>query len=352
MPLLARMLASPLFIDIRRGRGRRALATCSTSATSPPTGHVAGRGRARRRARRSGERDRADAARRDGRSRSATRSLDVGRRAAGRAAASAGTTPWSAIGGGRTLDVAKYAATRAGAADGRGGHQPRARRHRAPRSPRWSTRTARAPSAWRCRWRSWSTSTTSGPPRRSWSRSGVGDVVSNLSAIEDWLLAAARARRAGRRSRARVRAHRGRGGAAPHRLASSRDDFLIVAGRGAGAVRAWRCRWPGRRRPCSGACHEIIHAVDALFPGVVQPRRAGRRRAPLFATFLRGDTERFDADRRLPAPARACRGSRPTRAHRASSSPRPSLAAPSTRPDRYTILEHLALDEDADADHA
>ena len=171
------------------------------------------------------------------------------------------------IGGGRTLDVAKYAATRAalpmvavatnlahdgialpgrlpGARDGkgsfgvahadRGGRRPGLRPVAPPRG--WSGPASATWSA-TCR-----PSTTG-----SWPTRERGEPVDGLAVA--------------------VRADGRRGGAAPHRTPSSRDDFLIVARRGAGAVRAWRWRSPAPARPCSGACHEIIHAIDVLFPG-------------------------------------------------------------------------------------
>ena len=100
----------------------------------------------------------------------------------------------------------------------------------------------------------------------------------------------------------------------------------------------------GTSRPCSGACHEISHAIDRLFPeqAVSHGEQVGLGAA--FATFLRGDE---DAARRLGAFLRR---------HGLPVVPadigldveqftRAVLVAPTTRPGRYTILEHLELGE-------
>ena len=129
VPLLARMLLSPLFIDIRAG----AVVRSRRPALRPP--HL------RRRARRDRGRPRPGRAggRGDRGPRCPTPTSSPCAAAAWRPPATC--RPSSAgknydalvgIGGGRTLDVAKYAAMRLGAADGRGRDQPRARRHRLP----------------------------------------------------------------------------------------------------------------------------------------------------------------------------------------------------------------------------
>ena len=101
----------------------------------------------------------------------------------------------------------------------------------------------------------------------------------------------------------------------------------------------------GSSRPCSGGDHEILHAIDHLYPGTARHGElAGaatlftslpaRRRAPWRAAV--------DAClRRHGLPRTAGR----PRADRGAVRARRSLHAPATRPDRYTVLEHLALDE-------
>ena len=79
------------------------------------------------------------------------------------------------------------------------------------------------------------------------------------------------------------------------------------AGRGARAVRAGDGDRRARSRPCSGGDHEILHAIDHLFPGTAQPRRAGRRRRACSRRFLRGDD---GAGARRSTPACAATGCR------------------------------------------
>jgi glycerol-1-phosphate dehydrogenase [NAD(P)+] len=97
----------------------------------------------------------------------------------------------------------------------------------------------------------------------------------------------------------------------------------------------------GTSRPCSGACHEIIHAVDSLYPGVSNHGELAGLGA-LFATFLRGD-DRLDLMlkclRRHELPCTPSEIGLTDEQFTAA-----VIAAPSTRPDRYTVLEHLALD--------
>jgi glycerol-1-phosphate dehydrogenase [NAD(P)+] len=97
----------------------------------------------------------------------------------------------------------------------------------------------------------------------------------------------------------------------------------------------------GTSRPSSGGCHEIMHAIDALYPGTASHGELAGLGA-LFCTFLRGDERRFPemADclarhglPRLPADV-GLTDDQFVEAVR---------FAPGTRPDRYTILEHLDL---------
>ena len=97
----------------------------------------------------------------------------------------------------------------------------------------------------------------------------------------------------------------------------------------------------GSSRPASGGCHEIMHAIDSLFPGTGSHGELAGLGA-LFCTFLRGDERRF-------AQMSACLAR-----HQLPRTPEDVgvtheqfteavLFAPRTRPDRYTILEHLAM---------
>ncbi|WP_370247756.1 iron-containing alcohol dehydrogenase family protein [Nocardioides sp.] len=174
---------------------------------------------------------------------------------------------------------------------------------------------------------------------------GVGDVVSNLSAVEDWLLshevtgepldglALAFARTAAE--------------AVIARTDSIRDDAFLVVLAEALVLSGLAMSVAGTSRPCSGACHEILHALDAAHPGRFQHGEIAGLGA-LFATHLRGHHERL-------AVMRAClqrHGLPVTPADLgldAAEFTAAVLAAPGTRPDRYTILEHLALDAEQTA---
>ena len=133
------------------------------------------------------------------------------------------------------------------------------------RSPRWRRAGARAPSACRCRSRWWSTSTTCAARDPAMRRSGIGDVVSNLGAIADWRLAERErgepvdglAVTFARTAATAVAAPRGR---------DRRRRLPDRARRGARALRPGDGD-RGLARPCSGGDHEILHAIDHLFPG-------------------------------------------------------------------------------------
>ncbi|AZM62342.1 MULTISPECIES: iron-containing alcohol dehydrogenase family protein [unclassified Streptomyces] len=183
-------------------------------------------------------------------------------------------------------------------------------------------------------------------------RSGIGDALSNISAVADWELshrvngervdglAAAMARQAGEA----VLRHPGGCGD---------DGFLTVLSEGL-VLSGIAMSIAGHTRPASGACHEISHALDLLYP-----RRAASHGEQVgigaaFAMHLRGDHESSrimaDALRRhgLPVVAREI-GFDDEEFVRAVG------FAPETRPGRYTILEHLRLStaqiEDAYAEY-
>ena len=244
------------------------------------------------------------------------------------------------VGGGRTLDVAKYAASMAGlpmvavatnlAHDGIA--SPVASLEHDGRKGSYGVHIPIAvvvdlDYVRRC------------PPEQL--RSGIGDTLSNLSALADWELAH---RERGEamdglaaafaRSAAESLLHRTDGVEAEPFL-TALAEALVLSGLAMAVA--------GSSRPCSGACHEISHAIDALYP---ETASHGEQVAvgALFATFLRGDESlptldvalrrhgvpRLPADIGLDEEAFAV-----AVAH-----------APSTRPDRYTILEHLNLDRD------
>ncbi len=172
-------------------------------------------------------------------------------------------------------------------------------------------------------------------------RSGVGDTVSNLSAVSDWRLAASER---GERidglavSLARTAADAVIGSACDttsEEFLTALADALVISGTAMSVA--------GTSRPCSGACHEISHAIDALFPGTA-PHGAQVAVGAMFASFLREspELEAIDECLRRHGVARLPRDLGLT----SSQFVEAALAAPGTRPDRYTILEHLALDAD------
>jgi glycerol-1-phosphate dehydrogenase [NAD(P)+] len=244
------------------------------------------------------------------------------------------------IGGGRTLDVAKYAASLAGlpyvavatslAHDGLA--SPVASLEHDGRKGSYGVHMPLAvvvdlDFVRRC-------------PRRQLA-AGVGDALSNLNAVADWELAA----RENGEAVDGLAAAIARSGA--ESLLHREDDLLsedfltslaqsLILGGLAMAV-------AGSSRPCSGSCHEIAHALDELHPG---DRRHGEQVAvgALFGSYLRGDplTGALDAALRRHGVPRVPGDLGLSEDQFAEA----VVHAPQTRPDRYTILEHLALGED------
>lgn len=173
----------------------------------------------------------------------------------------------------------------------------------------------------------------------SHARSGIGEVVSNLSAVADWAmardatgepfdgLAAAMATAA-----ALSILHEPR--TPPDQVGlEALADALIVSGLAMTAA--------GTSRPCSGACHEISHSIDRLHPGLALHGEQAAVGA-MFASFLRDDARLQDIDEcftrngvpRLPADIGLD----------AEQFTAVVLTAPETRPGRFTILERLEMD--------
>jgi glycerol-1-phosphate dehydrogenase [NAD(P)+] len=177
------------------------------------------------------------------------------------------------------------------------------------------------------------------PPKQL--RSGVGDALSNLNALADWELA----------SRERdepldgLAATFARSGAESllHRTDSFGSDAFLTALAEALVLSGLAMATAGSSRPCSGACHEISHAIDALFPGRASHGEQVAVGA-LFASFLREDPilkPLHEAFRRHGV------ARRPDDLGLAEDEFVAAVAdAPSTRPDRFTVLEHLGLDKD------
>jgi glycerol-1-phosphate dehydrogenase [NAD(P)+] len=175
-------------------------------------------------------------------------------------------------------------------------------------------------------------------------RSGIGDAVSNLSAIADWELshretgepidglAAAMARSAGES----VLRHPG---------TITDDDFLTTLAEGL-VLSGIAMAISGDTRPSSGACHEISHAFDLLYPQRAASHGEQVGMGAAFAMYLRGAA---DEARNIADVLR--RHSLPVLPGEIGFSDAEFVTAveyaPQTRPGRYTILEHLDLDTDA-----
>jgi glycerol-1-phosphate dehydrogenase [NAD(P)+] len=173
-------------------------------------------------------------------------------------------------------------------------------------------------------------------------KAGIGDVLSNLSAVKDWELAV---KENGEKmdglaaSMARISAEALLGRAD----SIGSDDFLVALSE-ALVLSGIAMGIAGTSRPCSGACHEISHAIDLLFPDRTQSHGEQVGVGALFATFLRNDEERFTE----LAYALSQHGL-PISHHNLGFNDEEFTeivkSAPTTRPDRFTILEHLNMSE-------
>lgn len=178
-------------------------------------------------------------------------------------------------------------------------------------------------------------------------RSGVGDVVSNISAIEDWELAG---RVAGEPvdgmaiTFARVAAE-----AVLHRPDSVESDaFLTVLAEGL-VLSGMAMSVAGSSRPASGACHEILHAITQLYPGTSNHGELAGL-GTLYASFLRVRRLGWSEARLYEIRDCLLRHELPVVPSDVGLSQeeftRAVLHAPATRPGRFTILEHLNLSEE------
>jgi glycerol-1-phosphate dehydrogenase [NAD(P)+] len=181
-------------------------------------------------------------------------------------------------------------------------------------------------------------------------RSGVGDAISNLSACADWQLSHAVTGEAVdglALSLAQTGAN-----AVLHHPGDVRDqDFQATLAQAliqGGIAMAMA----GSSRPCSGACHEITHAIEALHPGATT-HGIGAGLGALFATFLRQRADPRFADTFARMTTTLKRHGLPLTPAGIGLTDEQFVAvvehAPSTRPGRITILEHLALDAPATA---
>ncbi|GAA1518149.1 iron-containing alcohol dehydrogenase family protein [Sphaerisporangium rubeum] len=172
-------------------------------------------------------------------------------------------------------------------------------------------------------------------------RSGAGDVVSNLSAIEDWQLG--NVERGEPIDGLAVSMARTSAEAVLGRTDSIESDAFLTVLAESLILSGMSMVVAGSSRPSSGGDHEILHAVDQLFPGTSNHGELAGVGAA-FCYFLR-------EDQRMLSLVTGC-----LRAHELPVSPldigltttqftEAVMLAPSTRPGRYTILEHLRLSE-------
>lgn len=179
-----------------------------------------------------------------------------------------------------------------------------------------------------------------GPERQS--RAGIAEMVSNISALADWELAR-QVRGEKVDGLAVTLARIGAEAVLNHPGDMSDDGFVALLADGlitSGLAMAV-C---GSSRPCSGGCHEISHAIDSTLGGrALHAEQVGV--GALFCTHLRGDEVRFhqlnEVLRRHGLPRL------PAELGLSLDEFVDVVAyAPRTRPDRYTILEHLDLSTD------
>ncbi|RCG27885.1 iron-containing alcohol dehydrogenase [Sphaerisporangium album] len=177
------------------------------------------------------------------------------------------------------------------------------------------------------------------PPRLV--RAGVGDVISNLSAIDDWQLG--NVERGEPIDGLAVSMARTAAEAVLGRQDSIESDAFLTVLAESLILSGMSMVVAGSSRPGSGGDHEILHAIDQLYPGTSNHGElAGIGTA--FCYFLR------EEDRLLSSVVECLR------AHELPVTPgdigltseqfcAAVMLAPSTRPGRYTILEHLRLSE-------
>lgn len=186
-------------------------------------------------------------------------------------------------------------------------------------------------------------------------QSGVGEALSNLSACADWELSH---RHTGEPMDGLALALARSGGQAVlnHPGEAVEEDFIatlaeaLVLGGVAMAV-------AGSSRPCSGACHEITHALGGMFPWAAS-HGLGAGLGALFATYLRARYSSDGGTDGAPDNGHATTFIRLGAVMARHGLPRVPADiglttdqfaavvshAPTTRPGRYTILEHLDLD--------
>jgi len=334
MPLLARMLAAPMVIDVRPGAicGLGDLLADRRIATQGRVAVAVGPGQGDSIAAELG-RDDAEVFRiSDGSHGSA---VSLGKRLrAGAYEAVAG------IGGGRTIDVTKFAAHMAGipmvavatnlAHDGIASPVSSLEHESGKGSYGVVMPVAVVVDLDRVR---------SAPDPLA--TSGIGDVASKLSAIADWEMASADVGE--QVDGLAVAMARTAAQAVLHQPGSARSDQFLRVLAEALVLCGMAMAVAGSSRPCSGGDHEIMHAIDQLYPGTASHGDLAGVGA-LFCAYLREDAEQA-------ALVSACLGRHGLpRTYQdlglsAAEFTKAVAFAPDTRPGRYTILERLAMTE-------
>lgn len=173
-------------------------------------------------------------------------------------------------------------------------------------------------------------------------RAGVGEALSNLSAVRDWQMA--HEERGETVDGLALMLARSAGEAVLHHPDDLASDTFLATLAESLIMSGLAMVVAGTSRPCSGACHEISHAMDLRAPehSAYHGEQVGLGAA--FATWLRGDRvglERIVGCLRRHGLPVVPKDLGYEHAHFASL----VAYAPATRPGRYTILEQLGLDE-------
>ncbi len=180
-------------------------------------------------------------------------------------------------------------------------------------------------------------------PRR-FVAAGIGDVISNISACADWELSQREtgepvdglAVAMGRSAGENLLRHPG----------TLEDPDLLTALAEALVLSGIAMNIAGSTRPSSGACHEISHALDVLYPKRSAQHGEQVGLGAAFASFLRGERELAG----LIVDRLNAHGLPVTAAQIGFTEAEFTEAvhyAPNTRPGRFTILEHLDLSPSA-----
>jgi glycerol-1-phosphate dehydrogenase [NAD(P)+] len=179
-------------------------------------------------------------------------------------------------------------------------------------------------------------------------RAGIGDVLSNFSAVEDWVLS--NREQGDPIDRLALTFARVAAEALIYQPRSiDSDEFLTVLAEGL-VMSGMAMSFAGSSRPASGGDHEILHAIDHLFPGTANHGELAGLGAA-FCFHLRATHLGEGAERLGEIVACLDRHGLPKTPHdvglTAEQFAQAVAYAPKTRPGRYTILEHLGLDESA-----